>query len=394
MKNVAVVFGGRSVEHEVSIITGMQIIENMDRNQFNPVPIYITKEGKWLSGKSLLDFKAFKEEDFSEAVEVFFTGEAGNHNLYTIEENKGGLFSKGGKDLAIYEKIDVIFPALHGTYGEDGSIQGFFDMMDIPYVGCSTTSAALGMDKVFMKQIFIANEIPVLDYCFFWRSEWREMQGEVLDKIEELPYPLFVKPANLGSSIGISKANDRKELVEAIEVACHYDRKILIERAAQDPREINVSVMGYEGDLQVSACEEPLGWKELLSFEDKYIKTDKAGKNQGTKSTEQIRNVPAPLDASLQEQVEMEAMRAFKAIDAAGTARIDFLVEEGKVYVNEINTLPGSIGFYLWEPKGVPFKELITKLIDLGVKVQEQKKENTYFYDSKLLQRTQYGRKL
>ncbi len=394
MKNIAVVFGGRSVEHEVSIITGMQIIENMDKEKFYPVPIYITKEGKWLSGKSLADFKAFKEENFSEAVEVFFTGEAGDHNLYTLQESKGGLFSKGGRDLAVYEKIDVIFPALHGTYGEDGSIQGFFDMMDIPYVGCTTTSAALGMDKVLMKQVFIANDLPVLDYCFFWRSEWQKSQEEVLEKVEKLPYPLFVKPANLGSSIGISKANSREELIEAIEVACHYDRKILIERAANEPREINVSVMGHEADLEVSACEEPLGWKELLSFEDKYIKTDKAGKNQGTKHTEKLRNVPAPLDEKLQAQVEEEAMKAFKAIDASGTARIDFLVEDEKVYVNEINTLPGSLGFYLWEPKGISFKELITRLIELGIKVQQQKGENTYFYDSKLLQRTQYGRKL
>lgn len=267
-------------------------------------------------------------------------------------------------------------------------------MMDIPYVGCSTTSAALGMDKILMKQIFIANELPVLDYYFFWRSEWEVDKDKILDSAEVLPYPLFVKPANLGSSIGISRANNRAELAEAIDIACHYDRKILIERGAVKPREINVAVMGYEGELKVSACEEPLGWKDLLSFEDKYIKTDKGGKGQGTKHTEQLRNVPAPLEEDLQLQLEVEAKRAFQAIDAAGTARIDFLVEDGKVYVNEINTLPGSIGFYLWEPKGISFRELITELIDLAEKVQDQKRENTYSYDSQLLQRTQYGRKL
>lgn len=392
MKKIAVLFGGRSVEHEVSVITGMQVMENMDKNLYLPVPVYITKEGKWLSGESLKNFATFKKGDFSQTQEVFFKMDPKDHNLYTIGQDGGGLFSRKVDSLKPFEKIDGIFPALHGTYGEDGTMQGFLDLMDIPYVGSGTMSAALGMDKIVMKQVFRDAGIPVLDYRMFYRSAWQENREEVINKVEELSYPLFVKPSNLGSSIGISRVKNREELVEAIDLAVEYDRKVIVEVAAKEPREINAAVLGYEDNLEVSACEEPLGWKELLSFEDKYVKNSKGGKT--SKQTPESRNVPANLEPSLREQIEKLAKACFKAVDGCGTARIDFLVDESGIYVNEINTLPGSISFYLWEPKGIKIQDLISRLIELGEIRQEQKRGNSYTFESNLFEKTGYGSKL
>lgn len=387
MINVAVVFGGRSVEHEVSVITGMQIIENMDKSKFNPIPIFIDKDGKWLSGEVLKDFRTFKNQDFSKAIEVFFKGNKGDFNLYTLEE--GGFFSKGG--LKAYEKIDVVFPALHGTYGEDGAIQGYLELLDIPYVGCGVMSAAVGMDKVIMKEVFKTHNIPMTEFTYFYRSKWEKNKDDCVNESEKLGYPLFVKPANLGSSIGISKANNREELENAIEVASHYDRKIIVEKAAIDPREINAAVMGYEDDIIVSPCEEPIGWKDILSYEDKYIGSNTKGAKTGKNSR---RNIPANISEDLKNEVEKLAKVCFKSIDAMGTARIDFLIEGDKVYVNEINTLPGSISFYLWEAAGIPMKDLITKLIDLSQVRSTQKTGNIYSYDSNLYMKSGYGAKL
>ena len=390
MENVAVVFGGRSVEHEVSIITGMQIVENMDKSKYNPIPIYITKEGKFLSGDSLRDFTTFKNNDFSKATEVFFKGYAEDHNLYTFEKEKAGLFSKEVMNLKVVSKIDIIFPALHGTYGEDGSIQGLFELMNIPYVGCGVMSAAVGMDKVIMKKVFQSENIPMTDYFYFYRDEWKNKDG-IIKKAEDLGYSLFVKPANLGSSVGISKATDRKSFEKAVEVALNYDRKILVEKAVENPREINAAVLGYEGDILVSECEEPTGWTEFLSYEDKYVGD---GKTKGTGMKNQKKNLPAGIKDSVKEEIQKYAKLAFRAIDGMGDARIDFLLDGDKVYVNEINTLPGSIAFYLWEESNIKFTDLITKLIELSKTRHDQKSNNIYSYNSDLLNKTNYGAKL
>lgn len=391
MENVAIIFGGRSVEHEVSVITGMQIIENIDKNKFNPIPVYITKEGKFLSGESLKDFRVYKDGDFSKATEVFFKGYNGDLNLYHEVENKGGLFKKEHISLEIFEKIDVIFPALHGTFGEDGSIQGLFELINIPYVGCGVMSAAVGMDKVIMKKVFEAEEIPVVKYKYFYKEELKNLQN-VLGKCKDLGYPLFVKPANLGSSIGISRATDTLSLTKALEVAAHYDRKIIVESAVVNPREINCAVLGYEDDLQVSACEEPITAEEFLKFEDKYVS---GGKGEKSSQKHQNKNLPANLSDEVREKIEYLAKKAFKALDSAGVSRIDFLLDEKEnVYVNEINTLPGSIAFYLFEVNGLKITELITKLIEISKIRYAQKSENLYSYDSNLFQKTSYGVKI
>lgn len=384
MKNVGILFGGRSVEHEVSVITAMQIIENIDKTKFNPIPIYVNKNGEWLVSESFLKFESFKNEKYENVKKIILSPNYKDQNLY-IHPNDIKLFTK--KDL---DSIDVFFPAFHGTNGEDGTIQGLLELIGLPYVGAGVLSSAVGMDKIIMKDIFKSNGIPVVDYTYYYRSSWRTNKEAVLKDIEsKITYPLFVKPANLGSSIGISKVKSNADLESAIELAFSYDRKIIIEKAVEDPREINCAVMGYEDDLEVSLCEEPLGWKEILSFDDKYVK-----QNSKTTKGDKNKNIPANLSDELRTKIENYAKLAFKSIDCRGNARIDFLVKEEDVYVNEINTMPGSIAFYLWEGRGYSFKELISKMIDIAIKAQKDKEANMYTYDSNLFKRTQFGAKI
>ena len=386
MKKVGVIFGGRSVEHEVSVITGMQIIENINKTKYEVVPIYINKEGKWLTGNSLMDFKNYKDNNFKDAKEIIISPSYKDNNIYARPEDVG-IFGK-----KILGKIDIMFPAIHGTNGEDGTIQGLLELIDIPYVGPGVLGASVGMDKILMKDVYKANNLPVVEYSWFYRSKWEKDKDQIIEDIEEkLGYPLFVKPANLGSSIGISKAKDREGLINSIEIAIKYDRKIIIEKAVESPREINCSVIGYEDELITSLCEEPLGWEEVLTFEDKYVKSNaKGGKSSGER-----RIIPAEIEDNIREEIEELAKKAFTTIDARGVSRIDFLIDKNKkIYINEINTLPGSISFYLWEGKGYPFNKLIDELINIAIKVYDEKKDNVYSYDVDLFNRIQYGSKV
>lgn len=386
MKKVGVIFGGRSVEHEVSVITGMQVMENIDKKKYEVVPIYITKEGKWLTGECLMDFANFKKNDLSEAVEMFVSPNCGNHKIYPNPENIG-LFGK-----KILGELDVVFPALHGTHGEDGSIQGLFELMDIPYTGCGVLASSVGMDKILMKDVYRSYGMPIVKYHWFYRSNWKKNRDIIIDEIKgKLEYPMFVKPANLGSSIGINIAKNQEDLIEAIEIAVNYDRKIIIEQAVTNPREINCAVLGYDEEVITSLCEEPLGWKDVLTFEDKYVKSNaKGGKSSGER-----RVIPADISDELRTKIEDLAKKAFICIDGKGTARIDFLVDEDEnVYVNEINTIPGSFGFYLWEGKGYSFKKLIDELIKIAILTHEDKKSNMYNFDANLFNRIQYGGKV
>ena len=386
MKKVGVIFGGRSVEHEVSVITGMQIIENIDKDKYEVVPIYVNKDGKWLTGSSLMDFKNYKDNNFKDAKEIILSPNYGDKKIYIHPKNVG-IFCK-----KVLGEIDIVFPAFHGMNGEDGTVQGIFELMDIPYVGCGVLGSSVGMDKILMKDVYKANGLPVVDYTWFYRAKWFKDKDEIIKNIEtKLSYPLFVKPANLGSSIGISKAKDQKGLIDAIEVAIKYDRKIIVEKAVENLREINCAVMGFDNEVVTSLCEEPIGWEEILSFEDKYVKSnEKGGKVSGER-----RIIPADIEDNIREEIEDLAKKAFITIDGRGVSRIDFLLDSNnKVYINEINTLPGSISFYLWEGKGYSFKELIDELISIAIKVHEEKKENMYSYEANLFNRTQYGSKI
>jgi len=382
-KKVAVVFGGRSVEHEVSVITGMQVIENIDKGKYDVVPIFINKDGKWLTGESLYDFKNFKSNNLKNLKEVIITPISNDKKLYSHPGTIGFLGKK------FIEDIDIVFPALHGTYGEDGTIQGLFELLNIPYATGGVLASSVGMDKIVMKAVFKSYDLPIVDYIWFFRKRWSEDKEGIIKEVEDkLGYPVFVKPANLGSSVGISKAKDKDKLIEAIEIAIRYDRKIIIEKSIENPREINCAVMGYDDNVRASLCEEPLGWKELLSYEDKYVRSNTKGVKGGK------RVIPADLPDEVREQIEEVAKQSFMAIDCKGNARIDFLVDEnGKIYINEINTQPGSVAYYLWEPMGITFKELINQLLDIAVEAHKEKSKNMYSYDVDLFNKIEFGGK-
>lgn len=384
MLKVGVIFGGRSVEHEVSVITGMQVIENMDKEKFLPIPIYITKEGKWLSSEAFKNFKTFKDGDFSSAKNVMLGCDYGDFNLYINPESKS-MFDK-----KVYETLDLVFFALHGTNGEDGSCQGLVETVGLPYTGTNVLSSSVGMDKVIMKDVYRANGLPVVNYRYYYRSKWRSSKEEVMADIEKnLTYPLFIKPSNLGSSIGISKVKNKDNLEEALMIAFSYDKKVIVEESVENAREINCAVMGYEENVETSELEEPLDFKELLTFDDKYVS------NKKTPGTKTMRNL-LKKDEPLRDELESLATKAFTSIDAAGNARVDLLVSKdtGKIYINEINTIPGSVAFYLWESKGYSFKDLITKMLEIAQEVDTMRKETVYSYDAELFKRIQYGKKL
>lgn len=381
-KKIGVVFGGRSVEHEVSVITGMQVVENLDKSKYEAVPIFIDKEGKWLVGDELKDFDNFKNNKLGNLKEVIMTSRSNDKKLYSHPDSIGGFLRKKQEI-----ELDAVFVALHGTYGEDGTIQGVFETLNIPYTSAGVLASSVGMDKILMKDVYKSYGLPIVDYTWFFRKKWFDDKEAILDMIEtKLKYPLFIKPSNLGSSVGISKATDRKSLEESIEVAVVYDRKIIVEEGVENPREINCAVLGYDDNVEASLCEEPIGWKDLLTYEDKYVNSNAKGVKGGG------RNIPADIGDAKTEEIQQIAKESFMAIDCKGTARIDFLMDsEDNVYVNEINTQPGSIGYYLWEPMGISFSALLDKLIDIAIKVNEDKNSTVYSYDVDLFDKVQLG---
>ncbi|MFB0972324.1 MAG: D-alanine--D-alanine ligase [Tissierellia bacterium] len=387
MLNVGVLVGGRSVEHEVAVITAMQMIENLDKTKYNIFPIYINNTGKWLVGEGLDKFETYKSGDFAKFKEVFVMPSHGDKSFYTLNKKSsgGGLFSKQ-EDYEVLEKyctLDVAVLGLHGTNSEDGTIQGLLDTMGIPYTGGNVLASSVGMDKVLMKDVYRQNGIPTVEYCWFYRDEWLLDPEKILINIEKLKYPLIVKPSNLGSSIGITKAKDKNSLLKAIEIAIFYDDKIIIEEAIENLREINCAVLGRQENVIASILEEPIGWVDVQTFENKYEKGGGA-----------TRKLPADVPDEIRIEIEELAKQAFKVINCAGTARIDFLLEDNeKVYVNEINTLPGSTSYHLWEKTGISFKELMDRLIEIALDESKEKEKNMVTFESDLYLKTSYGTK-
>jgi D-alanine-D-alanine ligase len=381
---VGVVFGSRSVEHEVSVITGQQVIAALDKTKYEVIPIYITKSGAWFTGEKLMDITNFKDE---KAVlvgcdPVSLSPDPGVGGLVIRREEKGGLFKRAREPEIL--PLDVLFPTVHGTYGEDGTLQGLFELAGIPYVGSGVLGSAVGMDKIIMKSVFRDYGLPVVKYYATTRRAWENAPDEAIKAIEQkLGYPVFIKPANLGSSIGISQAKNREELRQGLEVAAHYDRRLLIEAAVQNAIEINCSVLGFEAP-QASVCEQPFPSKDLLSYEDKYMR---GGKSSGMKGL--ARQIPAPISDELTQRVQQLAIQSFEILDCRGVARIDFLLDPKTetLYINEINTLPGSISFYLWEPLGIGISALVDRLIQLAFETYKERQRTTYSVDSPLLAR-------
>ena len=379
--SVGVAFGGRSVEHDVSVVTAHQVMAALS-DAHDVVPIYITRDGKWLTGPGLNDLAVFKESRWEEVGEEgWIPPAAGYRGLYLP-----GRRLRGSRRIP----LDVVIPAVHGTFGEDGTLQGLLELADIPYAGSAVTGSAVGMDKVAMKAAFKAAGLPVVEDVLVVSSDLDSRRDAVIAEIENtIGYPVFVKPARLGSSVGIGKAPDRESLLTALDVARRYDRRLLVERSMEGCIEINCSVLGGFGvDVKPSVCEQPVAWEEFLTFSDKYLRGGKGGGKTSTGMAGQERRIPAPISDELTKQVQENAVAAFLAVDAAGIARVDSFVDEssGRTWVMEINTTPGSFAFYLWELSGVSFQPLLTTVIEIALRAHKQKSELMFTFESGMLE--------
>jgi len=374
-QTVAVLFGSRSVEHDVSIVTAQQVIRAMDPAKYEVVPIYITRDGKWLTGPSLSDIKTFQNDNIEELIGIRET------NISASSQHHGMITPPVAGYLArnALKHIDVVFPAIHGTHGEDGTLQGLLELADLPYVGCGVKASAIANDKVTTKAVMKENGIPVIEYFAFSRRQWQTQRAAILERLEEWGYPLFVKPSTLGSSIGIGRPTDAKEAAAAVDVALSLDQNVIVERALVGAIEINCALLGNE-DPRPSTLEQPISYQEFLSYDDKYMH---GGASKGMKGAE--RKIPAPLPPDLTAKIQGLAVEAFKAIGGRGTARIDFLVKDGQPYLNEINTMPGSLALYLWQAEGMTPGAVVDELIRLAHAVHIEKRRTIYNYRSGLV---------
>ncbi len=383
--NVAVFFGCCSVEHEVSIISAVQAMHSFDREKYNLIPVYVTKDGVMMTGEELFDIESYKNLPalLKKLRAVTLVREGKDVVMKTI-----GMFGKA-------MRIDVAFPIVHGTNCEDGTIQGLFEFLRLPYVGCDIISSAVGMDKAIFKDVLASAGLPVLPCVRFYSREFFEDRENMLKKIEaQIGLPAIVKPANLGSSVGITKVETVEALNEAINLACSFADKILVERAIMGLREINCSVLGDYDDCIASCCEEPVAQDAILSFKDKYLSGGgkKSGESQGMQSLSRI--IPAEIPEEKSEEIKGLACRVIKALGGAGIARIDFMLDTqngDKVYVNEINTIPGSLAFYLWEKSGISYKELLTRAVDLAFKRSRKQKSLNFTFESNILSGVKLG---
>ncbi len=382
---VAMLFGGKSVEHEVSVISGIQAIMNMDTEKYELIPVYMTKKNEMYVGEEIGKIESYKDIDalLQKSQRVIMINDNDRIRLVSYPPKKFG------KNTEI--EIDIVFPVVHGTNVEDGALQGYLKTVGVPFVGCDVTASAVGMDKYIMKTILKEAGVPILDAKIFTLSDYAEIES-MMDRIEEaLGYPVIVKPVNLGSSVGISVAKTRVELSNSIDDAFRYATKVLVEHAITNLREINCAVLGDENEAEASECEEPLHSKDILSYEDKYVSNAKGGGSKGMASVS--RKIPADLSPEKREEVRRMAVKSFQALGCNGVSRIDFMIDEdtGKLYFNEINTIPGSLAFYLWEPIGVPYQELLDRMIQLALKRVRTEGNLTFTFDTNILNTASFG---
>lgn len=382
-KTVAVIFGGRSAEHDVSIITGhVPIIQSLQASgKFEVVPIYIAKNGSWYSDSQMNEMSFFQRDGYEQELDklkpVQLSFEGGLHIIWT------GLRSKR-------KKIDIVFPAMHGTYGEDGSLMGLLRMAGVPFVGCDLFASAVAMDKVLTKQVVSAEGISVVPYVWFTRRDWQNDPKNWKERAAKLKLPLFIKPVHLGSSIAITKIKQFSELDNAIELAFHYDDKVLVEEGIEDLIEVTLPIMGND-ELRLAGIERPLNKTEFFDFQDKYLKGGKKGSGVNTQYSE----IPANIDEKLSSEVAELGRKTYKVLGCSGIARIDFLIDTGtgRVYVNEVNTLPGSLYHHNWRKVGVSGAELVLGLISLAEEKFQTSKDSSYTFDSDILKKVG-GRKV
>lgn len=377
---VGVFFGGKSVEHEVSVISGIQALKAFNSEKYEAIPIYITKENEMYTGEAIGDIKNYKNipELLKNSIRIFLICEQGKLNMVRYPEKKIGN--------STVDYIDVAFPVVHGANVEDGSLQGFLRHYNVPLAGCDVTASAVTMDKYVMKTVLKDNDIPVLDCVTLHVTDYQKDTETVCRKVEDkIAYPVIVKPVNLGSSVGIKVARDREGLVEALEYAYEFSQKVLVEKAIENLREINCSVLGDYESAQASECEEPISNDEILSYEDKYVAGNKGG-SEGMRTAR--RELPANLTPELRDKIRELAVKTFKVLDCNGVSRIDFMIDKdtGEVYVNEINPIPGSLAFYLWEAMGKPYSELLDDMVKLALKREREEKNLMTSFESNILQ--------
>lgn len=383
---LGVIFGGESVEHEVSIISAIQAINKIDQEKYDIIPIYITKDREWYTGDMLKDIEVYQDLSLIKKY-------AKNVVLY-CKKGRYILQSKGFFKRVVGE-VDIVFPIVHGTNVEDGVLQGYLQSIGVPYVGSNVYASVVGQDKAYMKDIWKNAGISMTKYVWFYDSDYKRDSEEVIKKVSTLNYPLIIKPATTGSSVGISYAENEEKLVEGIDEALQYDNKIIVEEVVENLTEVNIAVMGNYEHQRVSEIEEVLSGGKFLTFTDKYIGNGK-GKLKGTKGSLKTtskgmasanRKLPAEVSDKIRNQVEEMAIKAFKALGTSGNSRIDFLIDSKteKVYINEINSIPGSLAFYLWEAKGTRFTEVLDEMINIGIKDYKKRASKTHSFDSNIL---------
>lgn len=376
--NIGVFFGSRSPEHDVSIITGQLIIQGLKDLGHNVIPVYIKKDGSWAVSEELGNIEFFKQKDFETKVKKFE-----GFSILPDPASEKLILKKAGTFGAKEYSIDVAFPGLHGQYGEDGTIQGLFEMMNVPYVGCDVLTSALTIDKVLTKVIYERYDIPTTKFVYFENKDWTSKKEDVVKEINDtLHWPLIIKPARLGSSIGISKAANAEELEFSIEVALHYDEKVIVEDCIEDLMDLTVAVMGNENPV-VSHIQESVYSKDFFSYEDKYL--DDGGAQLGNAEKKLI--IPASTDDETTKAIKDTAAKVYKIFGCSGTARVDFLYSKNqqKFFVNEINPLPGTLYHHLWQKSGVELKDLLSQLVQFAQEKHERKSKLTHTFDSAIL---------
>ena len=386
---VGVIFGGESVEHEVSIISAIQAMNKMDEEKYEVIPIYITKDREWYTGDMLKDIEVYQDlnliKKYSENVVLYY-----KNGSYVLQKKKGLV-------KRIVNEIDIAFPIVHGTNVEDGVLQGYLQTIGVPFVGPNVYAAVVGQDKAFMKDIWKEENLPMTEYVWFYDYDYRNDKEAVLKKISKLHYPLIVKPATTGSSVGINVCENEEHLIEGIDEAIQYDSKILVEEVVENLKEVNIAVMGNYESQKVSEIEEVLSTNKFLTFTDKYIGGGKGKLKGGMKGAIKTtskgmasasRKIPADLDKQMTEEIEKTAIKAFKSLGSSGNSRIDFLIDEkkNKVYINEINSIPGSLAYYLWDAKNINFTELLEDMINIGIKDYKRRISKTHSFESNILQ--------
>ncbi|MBR2572395.1 MAG: D-alanine--D-alanine ligase [Clostridia bacterium] len=401
---LGILYGSRTCEHDVSVISAAQAAQAARKAGFNAVKIYIARDGDWYIGSELENIAFHKDFQADKVTQVLPAGEGGKMLLLRYPTEKRTLF---GASKEVLERIDVVMPVMHGMNGEDGTVAGMLDLMDVPYTSSGLVASSVGMDKIAMKQFFRGCGFPVVEDLWVDRGDWRGDRDGCIERIEaKLRYPVFVKPANLGSSIGIGKAKDRDGLIHAMDVAASFDRRILIERGIEQLKEINCGVLGYGSEAAASALEMPVSVDDFLTYKEKYLQGQGSKGNgsaqgaktaagaQGSKGMASLaRRIPAPISEEKTREVQALAVNIFRALDCKGVVRIDFMLEgdEEKLYVGEINTIPGSLAFYLFEHIGTSFPDLIEKMVEYAYRAYADRHESVFTYDSTILDQQSGG---